>query len=91
MPKVLNCYKATAQEIANAVFCGRGGPWGNPFVIGKDGNRDDVCNKFEREMLPKLDVALLRGRDLLCFCKPARCHCDSILRKANDSTREEGK
>lgn len=82
-PKVLNCYKASAEEVVSAVFCGRGGPWGNPFVIGKDGTRDDVCDRFERETLPHLDVALLRGRNLLCFCKPQRCHCDSLLRKAN--------
>jgi hypothetical protein len=86
MPKVLNCYKASADEIANAVFCGRGGPWGNPFVIGKDGNRDEVCDRFEKETLPGLDVTLLRDRDLLCFCKPHRCHCDPILLKANQQS-----
>lgn len=21
--------------------------WGNPFIVGLDGNRDDVCNKHE--------------------------------------------
>jgi len=84
MAKVINCYKAKPEEIANAVFCGRGGAWGNPFVMGKDGTRDEVCDKFEKETLPTLDVSLLRGRDLLCFCKPLRCHCDSILRKANN-------
>ena len=83
-PKVLNCYKAAPEEISQAVFCGRGGPWGNPFVMGKDGTRDEVCDRFEKEVLPDLDVSILRGRDLLCFCKPARCHCDSILRKANE-------
>jgi hypothetical protein len=37
----------------------------------------------EMEILPELDVADLKGYDLLCFCKPQRCHCDSILIKAN--------
>ena len=67
----------------NAIYCGRGSPWGNPFKIGRDGTRDDVCDKFENEILPTLDVSMLRGKDLVCFCAPMRCHCDAILRKAN--------
>lgn len=34
-------------------------------------------------VLPTLDVSALRGKDLICFCKPKRCHCDPILIKAN--------
>ena len=35
------------------IYCGRGNknqvptPLGNPFVIGKDGTRDEVCDKYE--------------------------------------------
>ncbi len=83
MPTVLNKYRSGIP--ANAVYCGRGSPYGNPFVIGKDGDRDAVCDKFEREVLPTLDVSKLRGKDLVCFCAPKRCHCDAILRKANTS------
>jgi hypothetical protein len=68
---------------AGAVYIGRGSPYGNPFVIGRDGDRDEVCNKFECEVLPSLDVTALRGKSLVCYCKPARCHGDAILRKAN--------
>jgi hypothetical protein len=67
----------------NAVYIGRGSPWGNPFVIGRDGDRETVCNRFRDEILPTIDVSSLRGRDLVCFCKPARCHGDDILEKAN--------
>lgn len=77
MPKVHNRHHKTAP--ANAVYIGRGSPWGNPFVIGKDGDRDQVCDRFEREILPTLDLEPLRGRDLVCYCKPQRCHGDSIL------------
>jgi hypothetical protein len=77
--KVHNKYHGTAPT--NAKYIGRGSPFGNPFVIGKDGNRDEVCNKFESEILPTLDVESLRGFDLVCFCKPQRCHGDSILKK----------
>ena len=65
----------------NSIYIGRGSPWGNPFIIGKDGNRDEVCDKFEKEVLPTLDVESLRGYNLVCFCKPKRCHGDSILNK----------
>jgi hypothetical protein len=80
-PRVLNIYKDKTD--ANSVYCGRGSPWGNPFKIGIHGTRDEVCDKFEREVLPTLDVSILRGKDLVCFCAPKRCHCDSILKKAN--------
>lgn len=80
MPKVLNIHK---DECSNAVYCGRGSPYGNPFIIGKDGDRNQVCDRFEREILPYLDIKHLRGKDLACFCAPKRCHCDAILKKAN--------
>ena len=81
-PRVLNFHRIINAP-PNAVYCGRGSPYGNPFVIGKDGDRDTVCDRFEAEILPTLDVSALRGKDLLCFCAPKRCHCDAILKKAN--------
>jgi len=77
MPTVHNKHHRTAP--ADAVYIGRGSPWGNPWVIGKDGDRGAVCDRFERETLPGLDLEPLRGKDLVCYCKPARCHGDSIL------------
>lgn len=29
------------------IYCGRGTALGNPYVLGKDGNRDEVCDKYE--------------------------------------------
>lgn len=81
MPKVHNKHHKTAP--IDAVYIGRGSPYGNPFVIGKHGDRDDVCDRFEAEVLPKLDVTALRGKDLVCYCAPKRCHGDALLRKAN--------
>lgn len=87
MPQVHNKYKNTAPK--DAVYIGRGSPFGNPFVIGKDGSRDDVCNKFERMLsnnpsLLALVKAELKGKDLVCFCKPHRCHGDTLLQIANE-------
>lgn len=83
MPKVLNIKHIKGDMPPKSVYCARGSPYGNPFKIGVDGNRDDVCDKFEAQVLPDLDVSELRGKDLICFCAPLRCHCDSILKKTN--------
>jgi hypothetical protein len=80
-PAVFNKHHKNVPR--KAVYVGRGSPYGNPFCIGIDGDRDQVCDRFEREILPTLNVEALRGKDLVCFCKPKRCHADSILRKAN--------
>lgn len=81
MTRVLNKHSMTDDDRPNAVYIGRGSPWGNPFIIGVDGDRDDVCDLFEKLTLPHLDLEPLRGKDLVCFCAPNRCHGDSILRK----------
>ena len=87
MPKVYNKYRNPPSD---AVYIGRGSPWGNPFSH-KSGTkaqfqvetREEAIRRFECEVLPTLDVSSLRGKDLVCFCKPQACHGDSILRKAN--------
>jgi len=79
-PTVFNKHHGTPP--ADAVYIGRGSPYGNPFVIGKDGNRDEVCDRFEKEILPDLDLTPLYGKDLVCFCSPQRCHGDAILAEA---------
>ena len=43
---IVNKYKDKRPGIPS-VYCGRGSALGNPFVIGKDGNRDEVCDKYE--------------------------------------------
>ena len=77
--KVLNKHRDVTP--LGSCYIGRGSPYGNPFVIGRDGDRDAVCDRFERGILPSLDVEPLRGHDLVCFCAPLRCHGHSIMRK----------
>jgi hypothetical protein len=78
---------------ADVVYIGRGS-WrgqkslcGNPFSIGVDGDRNQVCDAFEEWALtqPEVMAAIesLRGQDLACFCTPYRCHGDWILKIAN--------
>lgn len=77
--RVHNKHHQTAP--AGSVYIGRGSPWGNPFVIGIHGNRDEVCDRFEAEILPTLDLSPLKGKHLVCYCKPRRCHGDAIRAK----------
>lgn len=74
---------------ADAIYVGRGSRWGNPYRIGVDGDRDMVCDLFEVNILPTLDLAPLRGKSLVCFCAPLRCHADALLRWANRPSPKE--
>ena len=85
-PRVLN-KKQLRGAVPNAVYIGRPSVWGNPFVIGKDGTRAEVVEKYERSLLrqPHLMAQLgkLRGYNLVCWCTPLQCHGDVLLRLAN--------
>jgi hypothetical protein len=65
------------------VYIGRGSIYGNPFIIGKDGNREDVIRKYVEWMVNQqaLLAALpeLKGKVLGCYCKPAACHGDVLV------------
>ena len=69
------------------VYIGRGSKWGNIFVIGRDGNREEVIRKY-REWILKNDYLLscleeLKGKVLGCFCKPLACHGDVLVELIN--------
>ena len=86
MPKVLNKYKDGVPT--NAVYIGRPSKWGNPFVIGKDGSREEVIDKYRAWLLTqpaKVEEAKreLAGKDLVCFCAPKGCHGDVLIEVAN--------
>lgn len=72
----------------DAVYIGRGSPWGNPFVIGKDGSRLEVIEKYKayvennHELINKIKIEL-KGKDLVCYCKPQACHGDYLINIAN--------
>ena len=42
MCKVINARQVGKQQAADRVYVGRPSKWGYPFVIGRDGSRDDV-------------------------------------------------
>jgi hypothetical protein len=45
-PRVLN-KKQLRGSVPNSTYIGRPSMWGNPFVIGKDGTRAEVVEKYE--------------------------------------------
>jgi hypothetical protein len=65
------------------VYIGRPSKWGNPFVIGKDGTREEVIAKYEVwiKTQPQLVNSLseLRGKVLGCWCSPKPCHGDVLV------------
>lgn len=70
------------------VYIGRPSKWGNPFVVGKHGQRGECVVLFEKylEKEPALLAALkeLQGKTLVCYCKPSACHGDVLARLVNN-------
>ncbi len=62
--------------------------WANPWVIGKDGTREEVIGKYEEwiKTQPELMAALpeLRGKVLGCWCAPENCHGNTLLKLLNE-------
>ena len=84
MSKVLNKSRDTPTE--QSVYVGRPSKWGNIFIIGKHGTREEVLDKYEKYLYSSglyLDLDTLRGKDLVCHCAPQGCHADVLLRLAN--------
>ena len=91
LPRVIN--RKCDCDPADAVYIGRPSRWGNPFQIGRDGNRHSVILQHrtwlqtQPALLARLDE--LRGRDLVCFCAPLPCHGYTLLWLANPDLRDK--
>lgn len=69
------------------VYIGRPSKWGNPFLLGKDGSRQEVIQKF-REWISQngkllSDLVELKGQKLGCWCHPQACHGDVLAELAD--------
>jgi hypothetical protein len=73
--------------LKDIIYIGRPSKFGNPFVIGKDGDRLEVVKKFYKYICdnPTLMSSLteIKGKNLLCFCSPSLCHGHILLALAN--------
>jgi len=88
MPRVYNMRHGDAP--ADAVYIGRGSRWGNPYshlpyskALYICDSRERAIEMFRYHVLPTLDLTALRGKDLVCYCKPKPCHGDLLLKEAN--------
>lgn len=81
-----------AEAEGLAVRIDRGTKYGNPFILGEDGDRDEVCDAYETHYLPhkpsitdRIDAGELTGKVLVCHCYPERCHGDCLASTVNDA------
>ncbi len=63
--------------------------WGNPFVIGRDGTREEVIEKFKGYLLNNKELielakTELKGKRLGCCCSPNKCHGDILVLAAEN-------
>jgi hypothetical protein len=77
-----------------AMFVDRRTQWGNPYEMFSEADRDKVCNQFEAYATDRLQrepdwLEPLRGKDLICWCAPKRCHASTLARLANAPREEE--
>jgi hypothetical protein len=83
--RVLNKYRDVIPP--DAIWIMRPNILGNPFIIGRDGTRDEVCDKYEEwaPTQPEVMAAIqaTRGHSVVCCCEPQRCHGRTIVKLAN--------
>lgn len=96
MPKVINLKNRKLHVVySDEVYIGRGvrangwdlepSKWFNPFQVGKDGDENDVLEKYENYVRssPKLMACLheLKHKNLCCWCYPKpTCHAFALLK-----------
>jgi hypothetical protein len=72
-----------AQERDLFVRVDRHSPWGNPFLLEDDGDRETVVARYRDHYLPHKPsllerIAELEGKALGCWCAPDLCHADVL-------------
>jgi hypothetical protein len=74
--RVVHCKKEKFTH-----YIGRPSELGNPFIIGKDGTREEVVIKFKHYAVKYLleEIrALPEDAILACWCAPLDCHGNGI-------------
>lgn len=85
-----------AESQGKAIRVDRGSKFGNPFILNDDGTRDHVCDCYEHNYLPNKpsitnSIDDLKGKVLICYCYPLRCHGDALAAMANGKKHEPKK
>ena len=76
------------------VYIGRGSPFGNPYRIGDNGDRNQVLSLYREYFTKRLtnpkfrDMVLsLKDKVLGCYCVPLKCHGDIIIEYLNKNNQ----
>ena len=92
MPHAIVNLKHQPDAVKNgAVRIDRRTRWGNRFVIGRHGTRDEVIALYRAELWRRIragevsleELAALHGKRLACHCHPLPCHGDVLARAAS--------
>jgi len=87
MTTVVHCKKKPYD-----VYIGRPSKWGNPFLIGKDGTREEVIEKYKDYLHGNVkllnDLWELKDKRLGCWCAPSICHGDVLAAYADNFIEE---
>ena len=84
-PNLINWAKTEGLFVA----IDRSTPWGNPFEIPGDGDRDEVCESYvvyfglKKSLHGKMGS--LKGKVLGCHCYPSRCHGNFLADQVNNA------
>ena len=74
---------STYQGQLDLVYIGRPSKWGNPFEVGRDGNKEECKEKYREYIKNRKDLldslSELEGKALACWCKPKPCHGDILV------------
>ena len=81
MTTVIRWHAFHKEHGTDVVYIGRHSKWGNPFRLGRDGDRQTCLDKYiwwfiqpERAALRAACRRELKGKKLACFCAPLPCH-----------------
>ena len=82
--RVVHCKKESYD-----VLIDRRTKYGNPFILGRNGTREEVIAKHREKVLNdpvfiKIIKKELTGKILGCWCKPKACHGDTYKEICDD-------
>src|SRR5574337_1336593 len=89
----ISTYDKSKKHDLPAISIMRGTPYGNPFIMGKDGTRDEIVEMFElyarwRMKIQPRWLDRIVDRDVLCCCAPEKCHGDVLVKLAKERKQE---
>jgi hypothetical protein len=89
MTTIVHCKKEPYD-----VYIGRPSKWGNPYVIGKYGTREEVIIKYEAHVrsskILMRALPTLKDKVLGCWCPPKPCHGEVLIKLLKEMEEQNG-